>query len=144
MQALACQEGPGPTKTGTDQTTGMPIKPVLQLFQSHRACHSWLGVVEGPGDRETESAEDNTAVPDVSPWAQFRSLSPLTGSQLPWDTREHSPLLHLASSTEQTEAGWETPASEGQPWQSPRKRRGRSGTPPLSDHLPQARDLVSN
>lgn len=30
-QALACQEGPGPTptKTGTDQTTGMSVKPVL-------------------------------------------------------------------------------------------------------------------
>lgn len=40
-QALACQEGPGltPTKTGTDQTIGMPIKPVLR-FPKPQGHHS--------------------------------------------------------------------------------------------------------
>lgn len=61
--------------------------------------------MEGPGDRGTESREDSIAVPDVSPWAQLRSLSPLTGSQHPRDPREHSSSSHLACSTEQTE-GW--------------------------------------
>lgn len=110
-QALACQEGPGPTptKTGTNQTIGMPIKPVLR-FPKPQGCHSWLGVVENPGDRRPESAEDNTTVPDVSLWTQLRSLSPLAGSQHPRDPRKHSSSPHLACSTEQTEAGWEAPA----------------------------------
>lgn len=35
-QALACQDGPGPTptKTGIDQTIGMLIKPVLRCPKS--------------------------------------------------------------------------------------------------------------
>lgn len=104
---------------------------------------SWLGIVEGPGDRRTESAEDNTTVPDVSLWTQLRSLSPPAGSQHPRDPRKHSSSPHLACSTEQTETGWEAPALAGQSWQSHGKR-GRSGT-----HISQAislgpEDLVSN
>lgn len=33
-QVLACQEGPGPTITGTDQTIRMSIKPVLRFPKS--------------------------------------------------------------------------------------------------------------
>lgn len=69
--------------------------------------------MEGPGDRGTVSAEDNTAIPDVSPWAQLRSLFPLTGSQHPQDPREHSSSPHVACRTQQNEAEWEAPASGG-------------------------------
>ena len=79
--------------------------------------------MEGSGDR-------GIALPDVSPCAQFRSISPLTGSQQPRDPRQHSSSPHLACSTAHSEAGWETPASRGQSWQSHRKRRGRPGTHP--------------
>jgi hypothetical protein len=48
-QALACQEGPGPTstKTGIAQSVRMPIKPVLWLSKS-LVWRNWLEV-EGTG-----------------------------------------------------------------------------------------------
>lgn len=86
--------------------------------------------MEGPGDRETESAEDNTTVPDVSPEAQRRSLSPPTGSQHPQDPREHSSSPHMACHTEQAEAGREA-AAQARPGNHMGTGEGGQG-PPLS------------
>lgn len=44
----------------------MSIKLVLQ-FSKSQGLHCWPEVVEELGDRGTESAEDTTIIPDVSP-----------------------------------------------------------------------------
>lgn len=58
--------------------------------------------------------EGNSAVPDVSPWVQLRSLAPITGSQHPWDPREHSSSPHLACRLSGLRLGGKLSASGGQ------------------------------